>query len=201
VHCQYIVQDRYRRTWRRLLTLSNPNPKRRPNPNPMPIYPAGAPHVAAAVWALLEAKKIPILGICYGMQELAHHFGRRRKYYAPCSSAYISHRGWCGGSNAHRFGAVKVCLDVSARYYLCRSSPTTSVAHRCVPAHPWPAVLAALTPRAQSRRRLIARGARSPPPPLRRGRRRHGGARRQARVRQGARCSTISVVSHYLPCT
>jgi len=42
---------------------------------PNSVYDEGAPHVSKEVWALLEERKVPILGICYGMQELAHTFG------------------------------------------------------------------------------------------------------------------------------
>lgn len=42
---------------------------------PSSVYDEGAPHVSPEVWKLIEERKVPVLGICYGMQELAHVFG------------------------------------------------------------------------------------------------------------------------------
>jgi len=42
---------------------------------PNSVYEEGAPHVAPEIWALLKERRVPVLGICYGMQELAHVFG------------------------------------------------------------------------------------------------------------------------------
>ena len=42
---------------------------------PNSVYDEGSPHVSPEVWKLIEDRKIPVLGICYGMQELAHVFG------------------------------------------------------------------------------------------------------------------------------
>lgn len=42
---------------------------------PNSVYEEGAPHLAPEIWTLLRERQVPILGICYGMQELAHCFG------------------------------------------------------------------------------------------------------------------------------
>ena len=42
---------------------------------PSSVYDEGAPHVDASVWALIDELKVPVLGICYGMQEICWHYG------------------------------------------------------------------------------------------------------------------------------
>ena len=32
------------------------------------MYEEGAPHVAQGVWDIIRERKVPLLGICYGMQ-------------------------------------------------------------------------------------------------------------------------------------
>ena len=39
------------------------------------MYEKDAPHVSEELWKYIEEKHIPLLGICYGLQEIAHHFG------------------------------------------------------------------------------------------------------------------------------
>lgn len=42
---------------------------------PSSVYESSSPHVDPSVWNFIEKGRLPVLGICYGMQELAHVFG------------------------------------------------------------------------------------------------------------------------------
>ena len=42
---------------------------------PFSVYDDEAPHVAQGIWDMAAAKGLPVLGICYGLQEIAHAMG------------------------------------------------------------------------------------------------------------------------------
>jgi len=44
---------------------------------PHSVYEPGAPHLNPEVWKYCESEKMPILGICYGFQEMCHALGGR----------------------------------------------------------------------------------------------------------------------------
>jgi len=42
---------------------------------PYSVYDSDAPHLQPEVWKLIESRQWPMLGICYGLQEICHHLG------------------------------------------------------------------------------------------------------------------------------
>ncbi|GBG25773.1 GMP synthase glutamine-hydrolyzing [Hondaea fermentalgiana] len=42
---------------------------------PASVYDEGSPHVADGFWDWVESEKIPVLGVCYGLQEMVNHYG------------------------------------------------------------------------------------------------------------------------------
>lgn len=42
---------------------------------PFSVYEEGAPHLKPEVWEFIAEAKLPVLGICYGFQEMTTHFG------------------------------------------------------------------------------------------------------------------------------
>ena len=52
------------------------------------MYEKDAPHVSEELWTFIEEKQIPLLGICYGLQEIAYHYGGT---VAPCDHREYGH--------------------------------------------------------------------------------------------------------------
>ena len=52
------------------------------------MYEKDAPHVSEELWKFIEEKQVPLLGICYGLQEIAHHYGG---VVAPCDHREYGH--------------------------------------------------------------------------------------------------------------
>ena len=42
---------------------------------PHSVYDKESPHLDKAIWAHVEQKQLPVLGICYGLQEICHSLG------------------------------------------------------------------------------------------------------------------------------
>eukprot|EP00744_Colponema_vietnamica_P000530 GILI01000947.1.p1 GENE.GILI01000947.1~~GILI01000947.1.p1 ORF type:complete len:521 (+),score=168.71 GILI01000947.1:70-1632(+) len=55
---------------------------------PSSVYEEGAPHIDAGFWAWTQSSHIPVLGICYGLQEMAHSLGGQ---VAPSSHREYGH--------------------------------------------------------------------------------------------------------------
>ena len=55
---------------------------------PSSVYEKDAPHVSDALWKYLEESHLPLLGICYGLQEIAYHYGGS---VAPCGHREYGH--------------------------------------------------------------------------------------------------------------
>lgn len=54
------------------------------------MYEEGAPHVAQGVWDIIRERKVPLLGICYGMQVRASFVDMSCGHDVMCSVALNS---------------------------------------------------------------------------------------------------------------
>ncbi|CAE7264109.1 guaA, partial [Symbiodinium necroappetens] len=42
---------------------------------PHSVYDKDAPHLCKDIWGYIDEKKLPVFGICYGLQEMCHSLG------------------------------------------------------------------------------------------------------------------------------
>ena len=65
---------------------------------PASVYEEDAPHVHESIWKFIEQRELPVLGICYGMQELAYKFGgevlpsKDREFGSANVEIYFEHK-------------------------------------------------------------------------------------------------------------
>jgi GMP synthase (glutamine-hydrolysing) len=72
---------------------------------PYSVYDEGSPHMDSAVWEL----GVPVLGICYGLQEIAHTLGGK---VVKCDK--------------REYGKVEIDVTVSSRLFQGVDHPTVS---------------------------------------------------------------------------
>lgn len=69
---------------------------------PASVYEEGSPHVDPRFWKWIEQERIPVLGICYGMQEICAHFGGKvepstKREYGKTILSNVGEHGGCKG--------------------------------------------------------------------------------------------------------
>lgn len=67
---------------------------------PHSVYNEGSPHLAAETWEWLRKSSVPVLGICYGLQEMIHVNG-----------------GHVGPGTAHEYGFAELTVSGSAEIF------------------------------------------------------------------------------------
>ena len=77
---------------------------------PSSVYDKDAPHCSGGFWEYCVSKEIPVLGICYGMQEMQHHFG-----------------GSVEASNKREYGKSSLEIDMKMNSPLFAKIPQNSI--------------------------------------------------------------------------
>lgn len=83
---------------------------------PASVYEEGAPHVSPEVWTLIAERRLPVLGLCYGAQEIAQTFGGTveragKREFGPATLSVPSAVGL--------FAGVSPSSQVSAAFAAC----------------------------------------------------------------------------------
>lgn len=92
---------------------------------PASVYEDGAPHVSPEVWAFIKANRLPVLGICYGVQEMVYSHGgtverAAKREFGPAVLSVLSSTGLLEGIQASTNVSPRVCWRFMPQLALSR---------------------------------------------------------------------------------
>eukprot|EP00747_Dinoflagellata_sp_TGD_P153692 gnl/TRDRNA2_/TRDRNA2_177420_c0_seq4.p1 gnl/TRDRNA2_/TRDRNA2_177420_c0~~gnl/TRDRNA2_/TRDRNA2_177420_c0_seq4.p1 ORF type:complete len:545 (+),score=116.34 gnl/TRDRNA2_/TRDRNA2_177420_c0_seq4:107-1741(+) len=88
---------------------------------PHSVYDPDGPHLAPAVWDFIQAKNLPVLGICYGLQEMCHVLGGKvepggKREFGHAEITVRNDLATEGGSHAKKArGCSQLFRDIAQR--------------------------------------------------------------------------------------